>query len=179
MCSHLWWMCGHERFFFKLWWESFFYFYLKKKWENPSFLMRNVCNLMIKMINVCYVSEKKKKHIPSVSHDAIFLSTSESFSDSDSDSKTFHVDDSTTLPTLQTSLAFLYWHVCPSPSSPSRPVKSVQRALDMVCTSTPVSKSPQVPGAPGSGSTFGDPVVGLQKYLNPQSRQVFVSPFSV
>ncbi len=33
------------------------FFFLKKKWEHPSFL-RNVWNLMIKMINVCYLSEK-------------------------------------------------------------------------------------------------------------------------
>ncbi len=36
----------------------FLIFFLRKNWENPSFLMRNVCNLMIKMINVSYLSEK-------------------------------------------------------------------------------------------------------------------------
>ena len=33
-------------------------FFGQKKWENPSFLIRNVCNLTMKMINLWYLSEK-------------------------------------------------------------------------------------------------------------------------
>ena len=58
--THVWFTVRSRTFFFSKNYGGihFLVLFSQKKWENPSFHMRNVWNLMIKMINVFYLSEK-------------------------------------------------------------------------------------------------------------------------
>ena len=95
----------------------FFIFFLKKKWENPSFLVWNVWNLMIRMINVCYLSDSVSRQ------NTQKFSQSQSQSQSESQSQSYSWADRDCfssssgfislwiwfLPVLQAILKSSYW----------------------------------------------------------------------